>query len=335
MNKKVTFLSLICSLSLAFIGSQAFAQTISNPYATWEISSPSASAQEMSGTAYTEDMSMNPYATWEISHLRASEAIPVNAYATGWHPLEASWLIGVDVYGYNNDYVGNIDDLVIDQANHRIVLVVLSDVPYLRAGKVAIPYSCFERTGEYSFKVRLPSDGLGSIQWFKGPDQYFLTQAPVGIPFLTSGSGVYDVPAKIDDNWVEYIYTYYGQDPYWKHEGAKPIADMELFTSRRLIGASVQTSNGEAVGMVSDLVINSSDGHIRLVALSDVRGRGDSLVAVPSDCLTRTGEATFALSISDNELASAPSFNPSADMNSRTYAEHVYRSFGLEPYWTD
>ena len=328
MNKKVTFLALICSLSLAFIGSQAFAQTMSNPYATWEISSPSASAQEMSGTAYTEDMSMNPYATWEISHLRASDAIPENAYATGWHPLEASWLIGVNVYGSNNDYVGNIDDLVIDQANHRIALVVLSDVPYLGAGKVAIPYSCFERTGEYSFKVRLPYDGVGSFQQFKGPDQYFLTEA-------TPGSGVYSVPASITDKWVGFIYTYYGQDPYWTHEGAKPLSDMELFRSSRLIGASVQTPKGEAVGMVSDLILNSSDGHIGLVALSDVRGRGDSLVAVPSNCLTRTGEATFALSISDKELASAPSFNPSADMNSRSYAEHVYRSFGLEPYWTD
>ncbi len=89
-----------------------------------------------------------------------------------------------------------------------------------------------------------------------------------------------------------------------------------------------------AVGMVSDLILNSSDGHIALVALSDVKGRGDSLVAIPSSCLTRTGEATFALSISDTELASAPSFNVSVDLNSRAYAAHVYRSFGIEPYWT-
>lgn len=330
MNKKLTFLALICSLSLAFIGSKAFAQTMYNPYLpTWEISSPSFSSQEISGTTYIEDTSGSPYATWEISVLRASDVAPMNDYATGWHPLGAGWLIGVNVYGSNKDYIGNIDDLVIDQANHRIALVVLSDLPYLGAAKVAIPFSCLERTDEHSFRVRLPYFGVGQVfNQFMGPDQYFLFEA-------TPGSRVYSVPAKIDDNWVEYIYTYYGQDPYWKHEGAKPLADMELFTSRRLIGASVQTSNGEAVGMVSDLILNSSDGRFGLVALSDVKGRGDSFVAVPADCLTRTGEATFALSISDTELASAPSFNPSVDMNSREYAEHVYRNFGLEPSWTD
>ncbi len=330
MNKKVTFLALICSLSLAFIGSQAYAQTMHDPYLpTWEISSPEVSSQEISGTTYIEDTSGSPYATWEISVLRTSDFVPMNAYATGWHPIEASWMIGVNVYGSNRDYIGNIDDLVIDQANHRIALVVLSDVAYLGAAKVAIPFSCLERTDEYTFRTRFPYNGLGEVyNHWKGPDQYFLTSA-------TPGSGLYGIPAKIDDNWVEYLYTYYGQDPYWKHEGAKPLADMELFTSRRLIGASVQTSNGEAVGMVSDLILNSSDGRIGLVALSGVNGRGDSLVAVPADCFTRTGEAIFVLNISDKELASAPSFNPSADLNSREYAEHVYRNFGLEPLWTD
>jgi sporulation protein YlmC with PRC-barrel domain len=327
-NKLITMLALIFSFGLVFMGSQAIAQTMSNPYLpTWEISSPKVSSQPVGVTAYREDTSVNPYATWEISVLRASDVIPVNAYATGWHPLEASWLIGVNVYDSRDYYVGNIDNLVIDQANHRIALVVLSDVPYLGDAKVAIPYSCLERTGEYSFELRIPYDGVGSIHQFKDPDQYFLTEA-------TPGSGVYSVPASITDSWVEYIYTYYGQDPYWTHGGAKPLADMELFRSSRLIGASVETPKGEAVGMVSDLIINSSDGHVALVALSDVKGRGDSLVAVPSNCLTRTGKATFALSMSDKELASAPSFNPSADLNSRAYAAQVYRFFGIQPYWT-
>jgi hypothetical protein len=107
-------------------------------------------------------------------------------------------------------------------------------------------------------------------------------------------------------------------------------------TAPVLIGAPVESKDGTGIeaARIDDLVIDSKDGRVALLILHEVPGRGDSKVAVPFNELSMNGDG-FALNTTPAQLASAPSFDESADMNDVRYAENVYRHFGLQPYWTE
>jgi sporulation protein YlmC with PRC-barrel domain len=220
--------------------------------------------------------------------------------------------------------IGQISDVVIDQRNDRIALVVLSDVPGIGGRILAIPYSSLIRTGEQTFEFD------------------FGDRAPVAPVMGTA----YDYPygytlamPTMESEWhgipVEDIYRHYGQPPYWTEAGMHPLDAGAIYRGSELIGAGVQGSYGERAGKVDDYVIDSSNGRIAFVGLSDVEGRRDTMVAVPFSALSRTEEHAFALDISRERLAAAPSFHDYAQVGDRSWAESSYRFFGIQPYWTE
>lgn len=99
----------------------------------------------------------------------------------------------------------------------------------------------------------------------------------------------------------------------------------------------METHNGKGEARGDDLVIDASDGHIAFVGLTDVAGKpSDALVAIPFSCLSKKGDNTFARDITSERLAAASSFNDYSQMNNnRAMAEDTYRSFGIEPHWTE
>jgi sporulation protein YlmC with PRC-barrel domain len=244
----------------------------------------------------------------------------------GWATYEASWLIGHYVYSPDRIPLGQISSLVIDKANGRICLAVLSDVEGLGGTLVAVPFSSLVRTGEDSFEFSFGDREIEVASGYRNPYGEMLARAP-------STSDLYGIPSVIDRNWVETIYRHYGQAPYWTERGEKPLAEMEFFKSSALMGSNIQTRTGGELAMVDDFVIDSSNGRVVFLVLSDIRGRGDALVAVPFDTLSRDG-GVFVLDISDTRLASAPSFDEFG-MVSRQWAEGVYTHFGEHPYWTE
>ncbi len=254
---------------------------------------------------------------------------------TGWNTFEASWLIGQTVRSPNwENSLGQISNLVIDQANGRIALVILSDVPYLGAKRVAIPYNSLVRTGEntcvLSFGDRTPYVGMGFGTGAAFEGRYLSeVTAPPAI------SDLYGIPSVMDANWVSEIYRHYGQVPYWKKQGEKPLGPMELYKSSKLMGAEVQTPKGMNVAQIHDFVIDSSNGRIVLLALSDVTGRPDTQVAVPFGALSRSDRNVFVLNATEAKLASAPSFNTYEDLNNLKFAKNVYKYFGQQPCWTE
>ena len=228
---------------------------------------------------------------------------PVFSYQPmSWNTFEASELIGVRVLG--NGQIGN---LVIDQTNGRIALVILSDVPGLAAEQVAVPYSSLQRTGEYTFELRdtNPYEGIND-------PRYGLTD-----PF-----------------WISQIYNDYGQVPYWIEKGEQPLEATKTYEYFGFIGAEVQSREGEVTGKIDDLVIDSSDGRLVFLVLSDVPGRGDSLVAIPFGSLAKNDKNAFVLNIDKEKLATAPSFDEWT-MDNRKYAGDVYRFFGFRPNWEE
>ncbi len=252
----------------------------------------------------------------------------------GWNTFEASWLIGQTVRSPNwEGDLGQISNLVIDQANDRIALVILSDVPYLGAEHVAIPYSSLVRTGENTFvlsfgdRARYVGMGFGTGAAFEGRYLTGLTSPP-------AMSDLYGIPSVMDANWVSEIYRHYGQVRYWKEPGEKPLGPMELYKSSKLMGAEVQTPKGMGVAQIHDFVIDSSNGRIALLVLSDVKDRPHTQVAVPFTALSNRNQNFFVINATEAKLVSAPSFNKE-DMHNLRFAENVYKYFGQQPYWTE
>jgi sporulation protein YlmC with PRC-barrel domain len=249
----------------------------------------------------------------------------------GWSSYEASELIGYHVITPTGATLGQINSLVIDRTNGRVALVVLSDVPNIGGEVLAIPYSSLTKVGPNtwgfnpgSMEVSLAA-GAGYV--YQDPYVYALTYHP-------SYSEFYGLPSEIDAAWLTEIYRHYGQVPYWKEKEGKEPKAMELYKSDRLMGAEVKLADGDAAGKINDFVIDSSDGHIAFLVLSDVPGRSTALVAVPFSILTSRGGDAFVLNTTQDHLAMARSFE-SGHLNNSRWAGDVYRYFGQQPYWTE
>jgi sporulation protein YlmC with PRC-barrel domain len=85
-----------------------------------------------------------------------------------------------------------------------------------------------------------------------------------------------------------------------------------LFKASKLIGYSVKNKQGEEVGEIEELVINSQDGRIAYAVLSfgGFLGMGDKLFAIPWKSLTPIpDQQSFSLDIDKEKLAETPGFD--------------------------
>ncbi len=246
-----------------------------------------------------------------------------------FNTYESSWLIGHQVTDTYGGSLGEISSLVIDHTNDRIALVVLSDVPNLGNKLLAIPFNSITRVDENTFEFNPGEMTIGiSSPSYWDPYIYAVTGGP-------GQSEFYGMPSEITPAWVADIYKHYGQEPYWTKMGEQPLKDLELYQSTLLMGARVQTAKGEEAGMANDLVIDSRDGHVLFVLLSDVAGRTGQLVAVPFGDLSEKGDNLFVVNAARDRLASAPMFDETADLSNLRFAQYDYRYFGQLPCWTE
>lgn len=324
MNKtKSLIIALVSTLSLVFWGGSALAQ---GGMSTFEQQYP----QGVVGTNY--------HPTGEFP-----EASSVGYHPTGWDTFEASWLIGHRVYSPLQGELGQIEDLMIDSANGRIALVVLSGVQGFGAKYVAAPFGALERTGEDTYQLNF-RDQYASVSWgnynYRDPyaDDLYEWRSIVGLS---------RIPSTINPLWADSVYQYFGKTPYWT-EGRTPYPDILSYrtvgpsilqslilgnSGPVLMGATVQSTDGEMTPRIDDLVIDSKDGRVAFLVVDRVPGRAEQ-VAVPFSELSMSGNV-FSLNTTGERLAAAPGFDESADMGNREYATSVFRFFGVQPYWTE
>lgn len=259
-----------------------------------------------------------------------------------WQTFEASWMIGHRVYSPFGEVIGQIDNLMIDRANGRIALVILSGVQGFGAEYVAAPFSALGRTGEDTFQLNF------------GVRYMAMTGTPYDDPYRyqlyidSSTVGLFTIPSKIDPLWADSVYRFYGQKPYWTEGRAVP-PDIMVYrtagpsilnsliigkTAPVLMGATVQPKDGQAEVRIDDLVIDSTNGRIAFLVVDRVPGRGNLEVSVPFGEMSMKDNA-FGLNTTGKKLGSAPSFDQYSDMNNLKWAENVYRFFGQQPYWTE
>jgi sporulation protein YlmC with PRC-barrel domain len=143
-------------------------------------------------------------------------------------------------------------------------------------------------------------------------------------------------PEVTNREWETDIYKYYGQTPRWG-ESNEPRAPIWGKADRydQMVGTSVKNQQGEDLGKIRDLVIDSQ-GHVPLAILSHggFWGMGGKLVAVPFRALNFDPKGKdFVLNSTKEKLDSSPAFKMS-DLSHKTWPDDVYRFLGQPPSGT-
>jgi sporulation protein YlmC with PRC-barrel domain len=219
---------------------------------------------------------------------------------TGWDTFEASRMIGSRLVTRTGDSLGQISDLVIDSENGHILEVILSDVRGRGGEQVAVPFAALSHTGS-------------SIFVFNEPEEYS--------GYFTNAGGSYFEDLSSQWNEIRFFYS------------VLPLP-AGAYRVSAWMGAPVRTSKGEEVGWVNDFVIDFTKSQLVYLALSDVGGTEGRMVAVPFKELSSEGGEMLTLHTSKEKLLDSPTLT-SADMADRTYAEHIYRYYGVQPYWEE
>jgi hypothetical protein len=107
------------------------------------------------------------------------------------------------------------------------------------------------------------------------------------------------------------------------------------YEASKLVGTHVKNLQGEYLGRVNDFIINKDRIAFGILSHGGFLGMGGKLVAIPFGALSFEHKGGyFVLDISRDRLESAPEFDRTR-FASPTWAEDVYRFFGLQPYWTE
>ena len=260
----------------------------------------------------------------------------------------ASDIIGMTVKNYQGDKLGKVDDLAIDVESGRVVQVVVSIGGFVGIGDTltAVP------PGALHYDVAQKVLHLDA-------DREKLKNAP---KFEMSKWA-----ECCDSEHLSAVYTQYGEQSSFKfiHRGddrlegriAKesqvnkdtlssdsrsliPVSRLNhLQKASKLIGTSVVNLQEEKVGKIDNIVVDLASGRIVAVVVSSggFLGLGDELSAVPPTALKFNPDLqTVQIDASKEQMSKAPHFKADQwpNFSQPSYADGVYRSYQVEPYFT-
>jgi len=116
---------------------------------------------------------------------------------------------------------------------------------------------------------------------------------------------------------------------------AKPHA---LIASDRVEGTAVRRPGGEKIGSIQRLMIDKVSGNVAYAVLSfgGFLGMGEKHLPVPWSRLKYDPlMAAYAVDLSDDELAKAPSYaaDKEFDWGDRSQEERLHDYYRARPYW--
>lgn len=111
----------------------------------------------------------------------------------------------------------------------------------------------------------------------------------------------------------------------------------EVFRASHLIGAEVKNLQGERLGKITDLTIDSRGNTLfAVISPAAMPMLSSKLIPVPINALQFENEGkTALLDITKEKLQSAPHFtkNEWPDMTNERWTEDTYRYYGVSPSW--
>ena len=121
---------------------------------------------------------------------------------------------------------------------------------------------------------------------------------------------------------------------YRRGDGPGP----ELMGADTLIGDDVYNLEGEKLGEIKEIMLDTRTGAVAyaVLAFGGLLGLGDKLFAVPWSVLTlNTSRKCFMLNVDKERLKMAPGFDKERwpDMADKTWASEVHNYYQVKPYF--
>ncbi len=107
-----------------------------------------------------------------------------------------------------------------------------------------------------------------------------------------------------------------------------------ILSASSLEGDDVRNAEGENLGNIKDVMVNTSTNQIEYYVLSfgGILGMGDKLFAIPPEAIAiDTAEKCFRLNISKDVLEKAEGFDKDnwPNMADRAFRDSIYNHYGL------
>lgn len=124
------------------------------------------------------------------------------------------------------------------------------------------------------------------------------------------------------------------------HAGSSiAIGGVTEYASTKLVGSMVTTLDGEELGRILDLEVDSQ-GHVvfALIAQNGFDEFPGRVVVVPFSALTiaetKSQPILIVLNVDKEKFYTAPTFDTN-DLENPQWVTGLYRFFGEQPYWTE
>lgn len=253
--------------------------------------------------------------------------------------VRASELLDYDVENLNGEDIGDLNDLIIDMSDGRILFATMEYGGLLGFGANTYP---------------LPLQALRSAAGITG------TNGLTGTAGVTGTSDITDADLGLDDNVIvfniaeETLENAPGYDADWPDLNASDfeaefrqfwsdpslgaltdslditgtdeitvtdIVSSSLAKASELIGFNIENADGDNIGEINDLLVDLGSGHVTYAVLSfgGFLGLGDQLVAIPLSRFESAPEtngnravANIVLNVEPETLENAPAFDPDA-----------------------
>lgn len=244
--------------------------------------------------------------------------------------FRGSELMGLNVQNQQGESIGEIHDIVINPANGRAAYVALSvgGVAGIGDSLFAVPFDAFHFTADDNDERAVQADGdLSNV----------VARLNVSKDALNERQGFNQDawPNFADANWRMTNDQAYESVRQRDRAASDDELAGNLVRLSDVIGLNVENAADENVGEVNDVVVDSSTGHVRYVALSvgGFLGMGDKLFAIPLKAFSMTkdddGEIDATLPVTKESFDNIagfdqdhwPSFSDQSwrDQNDRSY----------------
>ena len=238
----------------------------------------------------------------------------------------ATSLIGKQIINQQGEFVGQIDELVVDPENQsRVSYAVVSFGESVGTAnkRTAVPLSALNLQPDgQNFVISLTDEQRRDFPMFE-QDKW---------------------PTMDDPTWANRTYEYFGQRPYWiRDDGDAAVGSNIKLRSERvreLIGRPVQNSRGQIMGRVEDFVVDPDTGRIayNVLSLEGTPNAANRYYVVPTSTLQFPATGRSAIfNVEEDRLKNAPGFDRSRwpKLAEPAYATTVYQHYGLQPYWIE
>jgi sporulation protein YlmC with PRC-barrel domain len=101
-------------------------------------------------------------------------------------------------------------------------------------------------------------------------------------------------------------------------------------------GRHVKDKNGDSIGKVADLLMDSRQNKARflLVETGGFLGVGDTKSVIPVDAITKITEHDVFVDQSRERIAAAPAYDPDL-VDDRVYHASIYDHYGYKAFWSE